>query len=489
MKKIVLVSMLMAFVFGMNAQNTFAPAKQLQSGFGKNAIGLMPADQKYSKDYTKEGWLNSASYLNYLLPSSYVLSEHRHSYVLFPDTCMNYVYCFKSKGSETFDSTKYYAIWRHAMGISFDPYSESFDKMRLTGIFPTPDYPAVVTYPYRIDSVTVVGTYEWGEKDGYNAASPDTLRLFVSYFKTYERVGVNSEWRALHYTSDVNKDTMLFAPMVKFDSNEIKQPKSRSLRPKAANTIIFDYVLTESDTNVYWDSLVDNKTVKYFKYKNYQIALGENGFEVPAGAVVSVIAQFLPGYEYHVGDTMEHANINADNTYNGGITTYHNEFSLLTYDEDGKAFCDPYGYNSAFYDHKNTHYQIWNSKNAGSETGAKLYNSMYQPDNGTLPVMYLLLSSDSSGVDVCDSNKVTIANAASAIESVYPNPANDYVTVSLKNSDRAAIRIYNMMGQVMKTVYTNEEKNVISTKDLSAGMYIISVEQNGKRFNTKFSVR
>ena len=482
MKKLALFSMLMAFIFGMNAQNTLTPVNTPAKGFGNPAIGLMPDNMKYMKDYKVGGWVNSASYLQYLLPSAYDIKEKRRSNAIFPDSCMHYVYYFPHK-----DSTINIRFGQHAMGISFDPYSKSFDKMRLTGLFPTPDYPAVETYPYMIDSVTVVGTYEWGEKDGYNAASPDTLRLFLSYFIAYERIGNGSEWLSLVYNSDVNHDTALFAPMVAVDTNAIKQPKARSIRPKAANTKVFDYVLTESDTNKHWDSLVNGRTVKYFNYKNYHIALGE-GFEVPAGAVVSIIAQFLPGYAYHANETFEYANIKADNTYDGPIHTYHNEFSLMTYDEasNSKNFCDPYGYNCAFYDHIYTHYQMWTGN------GGKLMNSIYNPDNSTLPVMYMRLSYDSiNAVEVCDSSKVTtgIKGAENLIEAIYPNPANDYVTVSLKSSERATIRLYNIMGQVVKTIYTNEQKNVISTKDLSAGMYLVSVEQNGKRFTTKLSVR
>ena len=61
------------------------------------------------------------------------------------------------------------------------------------------------------------------------------------------------------------------------------------------------------------------------------------------------------------------------------------------------------------------------------------------------------------------------------------------MVVSLKNNDPATIRIINVMGQVMRTVNTNEERNRISTKDLSAGIYFLSMEQNGRRFTTKFS--
>ena len=126
-----------------------------------------------------------------------------------------------------------------------------------------------------------------------------------------------------------------------------------------------------------------------------------------------------------------------------------------------------------------------------------LYNSMYYPNGHYLPVYYYHLSIDSSITEeVCDSllwrhehDTTGIFEANDIIENIYPNPANDFVTVTLKSSDRALIRVYNVMGQAVRYITTNEERNIISTKDLAEGIYVISVEQNGKRFNTKFSVR
>ena len=47
--------------------------------------------------------------------------------------------------------------------------------------------------------------------------------------------------------------------------------------------------------------------------------------------------------------------------------------------------------------------------------------------------------------------------------------------------------IYNVMGQAVKTIYATEAKTTVNINDLSAGMYIISIEQNGLRFNSKLS--
>ena len=494
MKKFALFTVMMAFVFGMNAQNVIENVP-MPSMPKSNAIGLMPNGPKMMKAYENVGWVYSYTYLQYLMPSSYNLNAKRTTFPLFPDSCMNYVYQYPDKLEE-------FSTWRHAIGCSFDPYSESYDKMFMGGIFPTPDDPAVFTYPYRIDTVIFYGTYQWGEVEkAYNASSPDTLRMYLSYHQVYEQVGNKSDWIALHWTSDVHQDTAIFAPMVKVGEN-YKQQMGTAITPNGQHTVAIDYILGPNDTNRRWDSVVDGKNVQYYNYQTYAIpttlnGATENGYEIPAGAVLSCIVKFIPGYKYHFGDTLEYAEVNPDNTYkNGRPNVYHNTFNTMIFYEkdDSKAFCDPYGYNFNFFEHKGTRYQCW--MNGGQPN--TLYNSMYYPNAQYLPAMVFHMQYDSlNGREVCDSAKwkenhpdsVGISEASNIIENIYPNPASDFVTVTLKSSDRALIRVCNVMGQVVRSVTTNEERNIISTKDLAAGMYILSVEQNGKRFNTKLSVR
>lgn len=480
MKKFALFTIMMAFVFGMNAQTISIGNESFNMGPKMKAHAVIPASKMEKKSFEKVGWVSSVSYLNYLLPSSYSLT--RTMYTLFPDSCL--FDCTNQLGKYTANPT-----WMHAIGHSVDPYSESYDKMFMNGIFPTPSADPVTTYPYSIDSIFTQCVYYWGDKDGYNAASPDTLRFYVSYHNVYQwDNGRSSEWVALHYTSDEAGDTALFSPLVRIDSNVLFQSKGTALYPKAASCKTFDYILSESDSTYYWDSVgVDGDTSTWYRYTNITVPAG---YEVPAGAVVSIICKFIPGYEYNLGDSLMYGEVDANNYYKHGYPRYgHNCFRISGYYEskDGKAFCDPYGYNFNFFEHMNGRYQMWMSNGAPN----KLYNSMYYPTAQHLPFMQYLVSYDSLGaVDVVDSNlHIGINEAENIIEAVYPNPANDYVTVELKNNDRAVIRIYNVMGQAVKSVVTNEIKNNISTQELSAGMYIISVEQNGKRFNTKLSVR
>ena len=460
------------------------------------AVPLMPDNKPAMiKSYQNTGWVTSYAYMTYLVPSSYNINSKRTSIEIFPDSCLFNVF-------NKVDTIKRYCTYMHGIGNSFDPYSESYDKMCMSGLFPTPSWPAIRTFNYCIDTIAVDGVYYWGELDRYNPNSPDTLRIFLAYHKVYEQIGNKTEWTNLHWKSDKANDTDLFAPMIKVDSLKARQSLGSAITPAAANYITIDYLLTATDTVVFWDSAKTNgDTVRYFKTKSYRIpttlnGVTEEGFKVPAGAVTSCMVKFIPGYTYKLGDSLEYGKITATDKY---LPTYprhrHNCFGVMAYSESNtKAYCDPYGFNFNFYEHKQTRYQMWMTNDT---TPNKLYNSMYYPNAHLLPILSYHIAVDSNNmVEVCDSllykkehktDSTSIREAEILIKSVYPNPAKDYVVVSLKNNDPATIRVINVMGQVMRTVNTTEEKSRISTKDLSAGIYFLSVEQNGRRFTTKFS--
>ena len=486
MKKLALFTIAMAFVFGANAQSISGSAKapNMRLAPQEKAQGIMPATKYVKKTYEPFAWVSSLSYLNYLLPSSYTPTYT--TFTLFPDSCMNNI---EEKGGKT----ERYCTWMNAIGNSFDPYSESFDRMFADGILPSPichkdEYDG--TYGYKIDTVTFTGLYYWGLRDGYNAASPDTLRVYLSYHHVYQWAGRSTEWVALHYVTDTHGDTALFSPLVKVDTNMVKVSKGTAITPRAASCVTIDYILTDKDSTYYWDSIDVNTgdTTKYYRYTFFEIpttlnGATENGFEVPAGAVVSCIAKFIPGYDYQLGDTLSYGKVDANDYYEKGYPKYmHNLFRLRgLYERNvNRPFPDPWGYNANFFEHyQYGRYQMGNSA---------LYKSMYYPVDNYLPLIYYYISSDDQLVKVVDSNACRgVAEAKEMIESIYPNPANDMVTISLKNDEPSIINIYNVMGQAVKTIYATEAKTTVNINDLSAGMYIISIEQNGLRFNSKLS--
>ncbi len=77
--------------------------------------------------------------------------------------------------------------------------------------------------------------------------------------------------------------------------------------------------------------------------------------------------------------------------------------------------------------------------------------------------------------------------------SAYPNPANTDVTItySLKNTAKANISITNTVGQVVASKEASATANgkvVISTANLTNGIYFYTVEANGERVTNRFVV-
>ncbi len=64
--------------------------------------------------------------------------------------------------------------------------------------------------------------------------------------------------------------------------------------------------------------------------------------------------------------------------------------------------------------------------------------------------------------------------------SVYPNPAIDFVTVSVKDESTAIEKaeLYNVYGQLLRTVETNSNNATISISDLATGTYIVKIFSN-----------
>ncbi len=58
---------------------------------------------------------------------------------------------------------------------------------------------------------------------------------------------------------------------------------------------------------------------------------------------------------------------------------------------------------------------------------------------------------------------------------VYPNPANDFLTVELMDeTENAVITIYSILGSVMKTIRVNQSIQQIDVSDLEVGIYLVT---------------
>lgn len=101
---------------------------------------------------------------------------------------------------------------------------------------------------------------------------------------------------------------------------------------------------------------------------------------------------------------------------------------------------------------------------------------------------------DTAWVDIqFNSTAVGIEERASSVKNmqVYPNPTlgNDVeVVLDLNgNAQNTKLVVYNMVGERVRTATVRglQSRTVVSTSDLSAGLYFITVERNGSALATK----
>ncbi len=81
---------------------------------------------------------------------------------------------------------------------------------------------------------------------------------------------------------------------------------------------------------------------------------------------------------------------------------------------------------------------------------------------------------------------VNVSDAEIKEISIYPNPANDIVTVA--NAENAEITIVNMLGQRVISQTANSDRETINVSDLTDGTYIIRVESDDKVTTQKLNV-
>lgn len=70
---------------------------------------------------------------------------------------------------------------------------------------------------------------------------------------------------------------------------------------------------------------------------------------------------------------------------------------------------------------------------------------------------------------------------------VYPNPANDYITISLQGIEGdVSLRIYDLQGRLVKETYLENLDSEIDISDLASGLYIISIDEEKMPISKRF---
>lgn len=94
-----------------------------------------------------------------------------------------------------------------------------------------------------------------------------------------------------------------------------------------------------------------------------------------------------------------------------------------------------------------------------------------------------------SGLGVAIVNVTTCVSGideASAISlMIYPNPANDFITISA-DVELSSIALLDVNGRFIRTI---EEQGTVNISDLTAGVYLLQLEYNGQRFLERITIR
>ncbi|NLK56299.1 MAG: T9SS type A sorting domain-containing protein, partial [Bacteroidales bacterium] len=81
-----------------------------------------------------------------------------------------------------------------------------------------------------------------------------------------------------------------------------------------------------------------------------------------------------------------------------------------------------------------------------------------------------------------------VIEANDIVSNIYPNPANDNVTIQLKSNEPASITFYSILGQEVMSAILNDNQTTIDVSNLNRGLYIVKVKQKGQTFTSKINI-
>jgi len=351
----------------------YVPSKKQKSGVTYTPFGYIRSTEFVANIFGESAASFSPSY-NYDLTT----------YTLFPDSlAVSYMY-FTNAPSNSYNRPHIPAI-----GYVFDPYSKAFDYNFQYGLFE--DQLTNEIYGYSIDTLVVRGDYRIAN---YNPASPDTLRVFLSYYNVYRYPYGNpdpkngQEYFSLTYTSGSYAGARLLAPVVQYDNRNNIAQKGPVTRPAATNTVTIDYILSDKDSAI--------TPIGFYNAKMIFIPINDyigNNFEVPVGSVTSVIMKFIPGYNYNNGDTIRKSSYNSSTATWVAEDINKNVFSTLVVNntQDFGTFLDlGGGVNGRLMESQDVRYDkdFTNTNAPWNPNHHSIYSNGYYP----IPCVYMVIS-------------------------------------------------------------------------------------------------
>jgi hypothetical protein len=131
----------------------------------------------------------------------------------------------------------------------------------------------------------------------------------------------------------------------------------------------------------------------------------------------------------------------------------------------------------------------------GNYLGAAVSNGVFTP-NSSLPnfnfVNYTYIDTNFCSVQALDTIFVTVctdinSNVNDNIFQLYPIPAQDYIFIQLaQNKTNGELKVTSVTGNVIFQTLLTKNLNEINISDLSTGMYIVTLNYDGKELYSKF---
>ena len=210
---------------------------------------------------------------------------------LFPDS-------LASKYQIDLDGDTCRKYWTNAStGITFDPYSRSFDIYGDFGLyagkidnkdryFREMDGYDTVFYGYKLNEFEVWVDYRL--PNGYNPASPDTLRFYITHFARYDRGATVRD----DFVTLVWGDNLFYTLCPKYVySSPIPEKGVGTVMQPTNKVITVDYILSGDD-------VVPNIPLGNVARNPLNVEIPNGGYPVPPGHCLSIVAQYIPGFDY-----------------------------------------------------------------------------------------------------------------------------------------------------------------------------------------------
>lgn len=467
----------------------------LNAGVTKTADAQSIHKSTTDANYTWMGWFSNMNHA--LRDFGGNQPDRGNCLILFPDS-MVVDNIYDVAGTTSGTSRPNFSF----MGFVFDPYSKSNSHYRDLDFF---GYTRDTLFGYKIDTLAYFADYRLAGDDGnnYNPNSPDILRFYAWTIDKYD-TSVVSIGKEYAYT-----DSMDFGDSIKgHDYRRVIYPYAQLANPipdqgagvvkptvftrptTKSNYITWDYPLTLDDT-----AFLDKPGYVASRYREAVIPNG--GFEVPPGSIVAFLVEFIPGYDYSFNDTISKSVRNStygptDERRYISDSNYLNNFSIWYWDipandagevdeELSKKYWDAYGYNSSLAGAKGLRY---GNKGTSYHIGGTINSYYINPNYFAKPMFYLSMHQSD---EMMIKKQVSVTEPNELISAVYPNPATSQLTIDLKAEGTANVAIYNVLGQSLIQENVSNISNTVNISNLSQGIYIVKVTQNGKVNTVKFS--